>query len=394
MGFFLAIILALILWMFLDIRSGIRKRKRSSSIQREMTGNMEFIADGEDFIKKLLNDIDDAEHHIHMMFYIFRGDETGDLVIDHLCKKASSGVSVYVLVDFGGSHGLKKATIKKMASCGIHFSYSRKVSFPHIFSTLNERNHRKITVIDGKIGYIGGFNIGNEYAGKDPKFGYWRDYHLRVTGKAVSGLQAQFFLDWNEGNPPIDKEKVYAPTLSPGTEEMTYQISNGSGVEQSFVTFIDSATTSITIGSPYYIPGETVQNSLLRALKRNVSVQIILPMRADHPLVKEASYHYLVELIQAGCEVYQYMNGFYHAKVMIIDDTVCDIGTANFDQRSFHINGEINCIFHSQAMIAEIKAVIQKDILQSERLDLKRLQNRTLGNRLIGPVARLFSPLL
>ncbi|MGB8000740.1 MAG: cardiolipin synthase [Anaerobacillus sp.] len=394
MGFFLAMILALILWMFLDIRSGIRKRKRSSSIQRQMTGNMTFIADGDDFIKKLLNDVDNAVHHIHMMFYIFRDDETGDLVIDHLCQKAARGVSVYVLVDFGGSHGLKKSTIKRMTSCGIHFSYSRKVSFPHLFSTLNERNHRKITVIDGKLGYIGGFNVGNEYVGKDPKFGYWRDYHLRVTGEAVLGLQAQFFLDWKEDNPPIDEKKEDASPLQPGSEEMTYLITNGSGVEESLITYIESATTSIIIGTPYYIPGPIVQTSLLKKLDCGVSVQIVLPMKADHPLVKEASYQYLVELIQAGGEVYQYMNGFYHAKVMIIDDAVCDIGTANFDQRSFHINGEINCVFHSKAMIAEIKAVIQKDILQSERLDLKRLQNRTLGNRLIGPVARLFSPLL
>ncbi|WP_226654491.1 cardiolipin synthase [Pseudalkalibacillus hwajinpoensis] len=392
MGFFLMILLVLLLWMVIDLHLGSKKRNNSLSSQLQMTGNVTFIGDGDDFFRKLLSDVDAAVHQIQMMFYIFRDDETGHLVIDHLCQKAKSGVPVYLLVDYGGSHGLKKATITKMVSCGIHFSYSRKISFPKLFTSLNERNHRKITVVDGKIGYVGGFNVGNEYAGKDPKFGYWRDYHLRLTGEAVRGLQEQFVLDWEE-NHSSPTESI-EPILSKGTEPITFHITNGNEVEEAFVSYINQATTSIKIGTPYYIPGQTVQTSLLRALKCGVSVQIILPMRADHPLVKEASYHYLVELIQAGCEVYQYMNGFYHAKVMIIDDTFCDIGTANFDQRSFHINGEINCLLHSPAFVAEMKQVIQTDLLQSERLDLKRLQDRTIGNRFVSPIARLLSPFL
>jgi cardiolipin synthase A/B len=393
MGFLLIILLVLLLWITIDLHLGNKNRKQASSSQFEMSGNATFIGDGDDFFRKLLHDVDAAVQEIQMMFYIFRDDDTGHSVIDHLCKKATSGVHVYLLVDYGGSHGLKKATINKMRSCGIHFSYSRKISFPKLFTSLNERNHRKITVIDGKIGYVGGFNVGNEYAGKDPKFGYWRDYHLRLTGEAVKGLQDQFLLDWKE-NHPISIESSVSPVLQKGDEAIAFHITNGTDVEEAFVSYINKATTSIKIGTPYYIPGQTVQTSLLRALKCGVSVQIILPMRADHPLVKEASYEYLVELIQAGGEVYQYMNGFYHAKVLVIDDSFCDIGTANFDQRSFHINGEINCLLHSPDFVSEIKEVLKKDLLQSERLDLKRLQDRTIGNRMLAPIARLFSPFL
>ena len=389
---FFIVLLVLVIWIVIDLHIGSKKRKQTSSLWVEMTGDTTFIADGDDFFRMLLHDIDRASREIQMMFYIFRDDETGQKVVEHLCKKADAGVLIYLLVDYGGSHGLKKSTIKKMRSCGIHFSYSRKISFPLLFTSLNERNHRKITVIDGKIGYVGGFNVGNEYASKDPKFGYWRDYHLRLTGEAVKGLQDQFILDWKDNNSfPIE---AASPDLQKGTKSITFHITNGSAIEEAFASYIDKATTTIKIGTPYYIPGQTVQTSLLRALKCGVSVQILLPMRADHPLVKEASYPYLVELIQAGCEVYQYMNGFYHAKVIVIDDTFCDVGTANFDQRSFHINGEINCLFHSTDFVNEVKEVIQKDLLQSERLDLNRLQDRSIGSRVLSPVARLLSPFL
>lgn len=392
MRYFFIVLLVLVIWIVIDLHLGRKKRKQTPSLWVETTGDSTFIADGDDFFRKLLHDINQASTEIQMMFYIFRDDETGQKVIEHLCKKADAGVLIYLLVDYGGSHRLKKSTIHKMRSCGIHFSYSRKISFPHLFTSLNERNHRKITVIDGNVGYVGGFNVGNEYAGKDPKFGYWRDYHVRLTGEAVKGLQDQFILDWKENSSfPIE---ALSSDLQKGPKSITFHITNGNAIEEAFASYIDKATTSIKIGTPYYIPGQTVQTSLLRALKCGVSVQMILPMRADHPLVKEASYPYLVELIQAGCEVYQYMNGFYHAKVIVIDDTFCDVGTANFDQRSFHINGEINSLFHSTAFVTEVKEVLEKDLLQSERLDLARLQDRTIGNRVLSPIARLLSPFL
>lgn len=395
MGLILTIVLAALIWVTFDLILGSKKRRETpSSSQLKMNGNIEFVADGEDFFQMLLDDIKTAKQHIHMMFYIFRDDETGMEFIQQLCQKATSGVSVYVLADYVGSHGLKKSTIEQMTSCGIHFSYSRKIYFPFIFSTLNERNHRKITVIDGSIGYVGGFNVGDEYAGKKPKFGYWRDYHLCITGEAVNALQQQFLTDWEKDNPPLFEDDSFYPSLPQGKTTIQFHITNGSEVKESFASYIDQATTSIIIGSPYFIPGEMVQKSLVDAIQRGVSVKLILPMRADHPLVKEASYRYLVELIEEGGEVYQYMNGFYHAKVMIIDDKICDIGTANFDQRSFHINGEINCIFESPEVLAQIMEVINRDFIQSERLDLARLKKRTISNRLISPFAQLFSPFL
>lgn len=392
---FLVTVILLFLWMMIDLIYGARKRRsNSSSLFTSVSADMEFIADGDDFFRVLLDDIDAAKDHIHMMFFILRDDITGNMFIDKLCEKASSGVSVLLLTDYLGSHRIKKSTIRKMKRCGIQFSYSRKMTFPFVLTSLNERNHRKITVIDGRIGYMGGFNIGKEYAGKDPKFGYWRDYHLRMRGVAVNELQKQFLSDWKLENEGEYQREAYFPSLHEGKSKVEFHITNGCNVEDKFVSLIEKATSAIHIGTPYYIPGLKLQTSLLQARDRGVVVKIILPIRADHPFVQEASFPYLVELIEAGCEIHQYMNGFFHAKVLLIDELVCDIGTANFDLRSFTINGEINCIFHDSEVIARVKETIEKDIIQSEILHLQRLKDRTVKNRLIGPIARILSPFL
>ncbi|MCA0988958.1 cardiolipin synthase [Guptibacillus algicola] len=394
MVFFILIFVVLI-WMSIDLTLGaMKRRKNSASLMKEISADLDFVSDGDDFFRILLKDLDAAEKHIHMMFFILRDDKTGNEFIDKLCEKASSGVSVKLLVDYIGSKNIKKSTIRKMKECGIHFSYSRKATFPLLFTSLNERNHRKITVIDGKVGYMGGFNIGKEYAGKDPKFGYWRDYHLRFQGEAVYELQKQFLSDWTRENNATKLDDDFFPSLPEGNATVNLHITNGSNVEGMFISLIDQAVTSIYIGTPYYIPGANVQKSILRAVGRGVNVKIILPIRADHPFVQEASFPYLVELIEAGCDIHQYMNGFFHAKVLLVDDHVCDIGTANFDMRSFTINGEINCIFRDQETIRKVKETIERDIVQSEPLHLKRLKDRTVKNRLIGPIARALSPFL
>lgn len=394
MGFFFLVFVVLI-WMSIDLKLGaMKRRKNSASFMKDTSADLDFVSDGDDFFRILLKDLDAAENHIHMMFFILRDDKTGNEFIDKLCEKACSGVSVKLLVDYIGSKNIKKSTIRKMRECGIDFSYSRKATFPLLFTSLNERNHRKITVIDGEIGYMGGFNIGKEYAGKDPKFGYWRDYHLRFQGEAVYELQKQFLSDWTRENNATQLDDDFFPSLPKGKATVNLHITNGSNVEDTFISLIDQAVTSIYIGTPYYIPGANVQRSILRAVDRGVNVKIILPIRADHPFVQEASFPYLVELIEAGCDIHQYMNGFFHAKVLLVDDYVCDIGTANFDIRSFTINGEINCIFRDQETIRKVKETIERDIVQSEQLHLKRLKDRTLKNRLIGPVARALSPFL
>ncbi|WP_377887388.1 cardiolipin synthase [Alkalihalobacillus sp. R86527] len=391
---FVLLVIALVIWMGIDLMLGAKKRRKNPSSLKSVSADMEFIADGDDFLRMLLKDLDAAVDHIHMMFFIFRDDTTGNEFIDKLCEKASYGIHVRLLTDYMGSRHIKKSTIKKMKKSGVHFSFSRKATFPLFFTSINERNHRKITVIDGKIGYMGGFNIGKEYVGKDPKFGYWRDYHLRIKGEAVHELQKQFLSDWSRENAGTELDEAFFPSLPKGNALVSLHITNGNSVEEMFISLIDDATSLIYIGTPYYIPGDKLQESLLNASSRGVNVKLILPIRADHPFVQEASFPYLVELIEAGCEIHQYMNGFFHAKVLLVDDQVCDIGTANFDKRSLTINGEINCIFRDQEMITKVKNTIERDIVQSDPLHLKRLKDRTLKNRLIGPIARALSPFL
>ncbi|TLS36738.1 cardiolipin synthase [Pseudalkalibacillus caeni] len=350
-----------------------------------------FYNEGRDFFSVLFDDIENAQKHIHLLFYIFRDDTIGMELIQRLIKKSSEGVKVRVLIDAIGSHKLSKSARKLLKENNIELGLSNRPKFPFFFYTLNHRNHRKIGVIDGNIGYIGGFNIGDEYLGKDPKLGYWRDYQLRINGDGVQDLQQQFVEDWRIAGMSITKDRSLYPELEKGPISLKLEPTEGIDMNYSFLDYIESAEKSIVVGTPYYIPGLKIQNALITAARKKINVKIILPFKADHPLVKEAAFRYFLPLLEAGCEIYQYQKGFYHAKVLLIDDELCDIGTANFDKRSFHINSEINCILKDGKLLEVIKKTIEQDIKDSERLTIGKFKGRPILQRLKEPFADLLS---
>jgi cardiolipin synthase A/B len=379
----------------IDFYFGHKKQVSLELPPSKTRGEMQFISTGYHFFDALFRDISDASIHIHIQFYILRDDELGQELCSLLIRKAEEGVKVRLLLDLLGSHGVKKETIQSLKQAGIHFQYSNKPGFPYFLYRVNNRNHRKVAIIDGKIGYIGGYNVGNEYIGKDTKLGDWRDYHLKVNGPINDVLQQSFVADWNVAS----GENLEAPLIDNPIEgaqkEFMLVHSNGDAVYRFFYEKIQRAKKSILIGSPYFIPGKKMNRALLRALKRGVKLTLLIPMKPDHILVQEASFLYLKPLLEAGAEIYQFHEGFYHSKVVMFDEEICDIGTANFDFRSFFFNDEINCIFTEKAYIQEVKKVIESDLARSEKLTLKHLKKiRTLKVRLKEAAGFIISPFL
>jgi cardiolipin synthase A/B len=358
-------------------------------------GEMEFLSTGYHFFDALFQDIKNATLYIHMEFYILRDDELGQELCSLLIEKAQAGVEVRLLLDLLGSHGVKNETIQSLKKAGIHFQYSNKPGFPYFLYRVNHRNHRKVTIIDGKIGYIGGYNVGNEYIGKDTKLGDWRDYHMKLNGPVVGALQQSFNTDWNVASGDDLETSAVMNEEETSQKEFMLVHSNGDAVYRFFFEKIQRSKKSILIGSPYFIPGKKMNGALLRALKRGVKLTLLVPMNPDHDLVQEASYRYLKPLLKAGAEIYQFHEGFYHSKVLIFDEEICDIGTANFDFRSFFFNDELNCIFTDKTYIQEVKKVIESDLARSKKLTLTRLKKiRTFKVRLKEAAGFIISPFL
>lgn len=373
------ILILLIIWLRIDFVCGLRmqKNKKNKRPQYTRMSNLQLLPRGDDFFKQLFADIKQATHHIHIQFYIIKDDFIGEQLQKLLIDKAKEGIKVRLLADYLGC-SLKRKSIQKLEQAGIDFAFAHKPKLPFLFFTLNRRNHRKIVVIDGNIGYLGGFNVGDEYLGRDVRFGFWRDFHLRIEGDGVQDLQEQFILDWNVPTSDEIHSDIYFPPLIKGNSPIRILPTDGIFLEETFIDLIHQAKEKIYIATPYFIPGKKLLNELLNCAKRGVDVHLIVPKAPDHPLVKEASYPYFRHLLKADVNIYQYYRGFFHGKVLIIDDQMCDIGTANFDRRSFDLNHEINCLIYDKAFIQEVLTEIIYDISTSERLTYEAYKNRSL----------------
>ena len=377
----IALILLIIVWFYLDFILG-RIKHRTSFSKREtpiLHGNFDIFPHGKELFADYFNELKNARSHIHILFYIVRDDEFSQQFFDILKAKAKEGVEVRLLVDRIGSYKVKKPAIKELRNAGVQFAFSNRIRLPFLFYSSQVRNHRKISIIDGKLGYLGGFNIGKEYIGQDPKLSPWRDYHLKITGESVPYLQREFFIDWNEyASDHVIVNSRYAPEQPKGTVPHQFVPTEAGFLEEKYFNLIQNAKKSITIGTPYFIPSKKLIHELIRAAKLGIKITIVVPYITDHMLVQEASYRYLRLMLKAGAQVFQYKNGFYHAKSIIIDDDLCDIGSANFDKRSLFLNKEINCYFYDPAFVNRFMDIIHKDILDSKPLKLDDLNKPNL----------------
>ena len=362
---------------------------------------LQVFTDGTDKFEALLQDIAEAKEHIHIQYYIFKLDNLGKRIYNALIDRAKQGVKVRLLYDEMGSRSVKKRHFKELIEHGGEIEVFFPSIFPLINPRLNFRNHRKIVVIDGRIGYIGGFNVGDEYLGLNQKFGYWRDTHLRIEGSAVHPLQTRFLLDWNQASQKnrVHYSERYFPAI-PLKGDTTLQIvSSGpdtewSNIKNGYIKLISNAKKHIYIQTPYFIPDESFFDAVKIACLSGIDVRIMIPNKPDHLFVYWATYSYIGLLIEAGAKVYVYNDGFIHAKMIVVDDEVASVGTANIDNRSFKLNFEVNAFIYDKAVAYKLSEIFEQDMLKSLPLTADIYNNRSIWIKFKESLSRLLSPIL
>lgn len=363
--------------------------------------HIHIFDDGQDKFDRLLEDIAEAKHHIHIQYYIFRLDRLGTRILDTLIEKARQGVQVRVLYDEMGSRGVHKKDFKALIEQGGEVEVFFPSVLPLINPRMNYRNHRKIVVIDGKVGYIGGFNVGDEYLGLKEKFGYWRDTHLRINGSSVQPLQTRFLLDWNQASDRknLEYEDSFFPTFYRQGNTAIQIVSSGpdsdwEAIKNGYIKLINMAKKYVYIQTPYFIPDDAFINAVRIACLSGIDVRIMIPNKPDHIFVYWATYYYVGLLIEAGAKVYVYENGFLHTKMVVIDDEAASVGTANIDSRSFKLNFEANAFIYDTDVAHQLAELFERDILYSSELTPEKYKNRSTIIKLKESISRLLSPIL
>ncbi|MDE5708169.1 MAG: cardiolipin synthase [Alistipes sp.] len=364
---------------------------------------LEPYTDGETKMEALLAAIAEAKHHVHIQYYIFCDDETGGRLRDALAKKAREGIEIRILYDDVGCTRVKKSFFEEMRKAGIEVHAFLHVQFPRFTSKVNYRNHRKIAVIDGRVGFIGGMNIADRYVeGIDRGKGRrerWRDTHFRLEGSGVRGLQASFLSDWSA----TTKQKITGPAYYPPSERLTANILQTvpSGPLGKWRTLLQGdsyaaarARSRIWIETPYYLPTETLNAALQEAALAGIDVRLMLPERSDSRVVDLAGHSYLDDMMRAGVKVAFYTPGFLHSKLLIIDDDLTVIGSANMDFRSFEHNFEINAFVYDAEFNARMAAIYEEDLSRCRQPSPDRWFGRPRLRRWAESFMRIFSPLL
>ncbi len=354
--------------------------------------NVQLFVDGTEKFEALLEDLRAAEDHIHLEYYIMRNDPLAKEVLSVLEERAGAGLEVRLLLDALGGKEVKSLT-SRLARRGAEVAFF----YPGL-ARGNYRNHRKIAVIDGRIGYCGGYNIGEEYLGKGP-LGYWRDAAVRIVGPGVDQLQVRFFRDWLYAS----GKKVEGPSNylrgAPGKSSMMMQqVSSGPDTrqqwtKQAYVKMIMMAKESCYIQSPYFLPDSSVMDALRIAAESGVDVRIMIPNKPDHPFVFWASQSFCADLLPAGVRSFRYDNGFIHAKTVVVDGKVGSVGSANMDMRSFRLNFETNVVVYDEGFGGEMKEAFLRDLSHSTEITAEEYAKRGFVVRLKEPFSRLFFPL-
>ena len=374
--------------LWLDCATRIRHHNR-----------VEQLHDGSEAFAALIAALQGARHYIHLSYYIFADDRVGMAFGNVLMRKARAGVEVRLLYDAVGSWKLSKGFVQQLRSAGVEVHPYAPLRFPWLTPRANRRNHSKIAVIDGRVGFIGGINIAERYLDGDA-LGRWRDEHLRIEGEAVADLQRLFAADWiQEGGamlsdkyqPAIDLEAL---PLSPLQIAWTREDHSRHTLSDLFAQLIDETRHTLRLSSPYFLPPPALYEALLRALRRGCRVLVMLPDRSDVWLARRATDSYLGRLLDAGAEIFRYEGGFLHAKRLFVDDLVASVGTANFDYRSLDYNTEATALLLDPKSVEQALRRFDADLERCRRITVEewrsRPASRTLGDR----IARLFAPLL
>jgi cardiolipin synthase len=360
---------------------------------------IEIYTNGIDKFKALFAAIEKATEFIHVQYFYIAPDGMGTELAALLTRKAQEGVEVKVLVD-----GLPFTTVSRSFWQPLKDAGGKQaIFFPgflrYINVRFNNRNHRKIVVIDGKTAFCGGFNVGDEYVGKK-ELGFWRDTHVRIDGKAVLGLELRFLMDWNyAAKDTVEFSGRYFPDVA-GTGSATIQIvSSGpdnehNQIKQAYLKLINTATESVYIQTPYFVPDQSIIDALRLAALSGIDVRIIIPCKPDHMFVYAVNHAFIRDMLDAGVRAYTYNDGFIHAKTVVIDGMVASVGSANWDVRSFKLNFETNVLIYAPEYASRLKKIFEEDLKKSTEVTLESLDKRPVSEKIWEPVARLFSPVL
>ncbi len=364
-----------------------------------LSGNdLELLIDGQETFEAIFAAIDAAEHYVLAQFYIINDDDLGRAFRDRLLAAVARGVTVRLLYDSVGCIKLPKSYLQTLRAGGVHVMDEHAIRGPKTRFQINFRNHRKTVVVDGTFGFTGGLNVGDEYLGRDPKFGGWRDTHCRLRGPIVSQLQLVFAEDWHWATgevliEPLNWESGRAEADMDGLIMAT----GPADVQETgclyFCAAINAAKDRLWIASPYFVPEIDIMTNLKLAAMRGVDVRIMVPEVIDHKIPWLAAFAYFDELIEAGVQILRYDSGFMHQKVLVVDDTLASVGTTNLDNRSCRLNFEATAILFDSRAAEDVAAMLEADFEKCFPLD-KRLHEQPARTRYGAPVARLFAPLL
>lgn len=357
---------------------------------------VELYHDGVDAYRAVLAALETAKHHVHAQFFICKSDATGKRFIEALRACARRGVRVRLLVDSVGSYALSSRLLSTLKRDG-----GSVANFLPLWNPLrvNLRNHRKILVVDGRVGFSGGLNVADEYIHKNPKFGYWRDTHFRLAGPAVFGLQDTFLEDWYFTTQEAVTGDAYFPHIDPCGHALAQVVASGpdddfKAIRETYVSAILRARERVWVASPYFVPDAGLRDALVIAARSGVDVRFLGLFRPDKWIPFLAARYFYSDLLAAGAKVYQYTRGMMHSKYVLVDGEFASIGSANADNRSLFLNFELNCQFFDTGIAREMEGAFLRDLKDSIRLDAARFAERPFVSRLAENAARLFAPVL
>lgn len=356
------------------------------------------LNNGKEKFDALLEALEGARESIHLEYYIYEDDQIGRRIGEILKRKVSEGVEVRLIYDDVGSWSLSRKFIRELRMAGVEVRCFMPVVFPWLTSKVNYRNHRKIAVIDGRIGFTGGLNIADRYMVTKGKK-RWRDTHLKVEGDAAASLQSIFVTDWfflNDQQTLNDEKYFPAHDI---TDFVPVQIassgpdSDWATIMQAYFSAMSRAAKHIYISTPYFLPNNAIMTAIKVAALSGVDVRLLIPSKADHKIVFWATCSYISDLLNAGVKVYQYTRGFNHSKTIMIDGKLCAVGTANMDIRSFEVNFEVSAFIYDRKLTAQLEETFLRDLRQSRQINPRQWESRPKTQKFIEFLSSLFSPL-
>ena len=403
-----------VLLLFLAGRASAQTTRSDSTVMQRLKGmgipvtynnRVELLMNGHDKFVDLFEAIRGARHHIHLEYFNFRNDSIANALFDLLAQKAAEGVKVRAMFDAFGNWSnnqpLKKKHLEDIRRRGIEIVKFDPITFPW-FNHAAHRDHRKIVVIDGKIGYTGGMNIADYYIKGLPKIGEWHDIHVRIDGDAVRYLQGIFLTMWNRET----GQHVGGPEYFPDTPQLPDSIAEEimivdrtpretpRSISRAYAASIRSADSLIRIVNPYFVPTKSIQEALKHALKKGTEVEIMVPSVSDVPFTPEAAFYILHKLMKRGAKVYLFNGGFHHSKVMMVDGSFCTVGTANLNSRSLRYDYETNAFIFDPETTAELTGMFEHDKGRSTLLTPEVWKERSAWKKFVGWFAHLLTPFL